>query len=188
MLIDDGACATSPNFPNNYGPNEACTISNVPRMPLVVMAFDVQDHFDYDDSYDPSWTPWVRTGASRCDAYDYLLVGGTRYCGANGPDGAVPPDGVITWHSSTHGSTFGGWKAPQPVVRFHSFTPAVLHTLRIRALAVGVLGECATLVAAAIPSVAAIAATIATSPTIATATATGTARCTQHHLSRGRKY
>ncbi|EOD35913.1 hypothetical protein EMIHUDRAFT_110524 [Emiliania huxleyi CCMP1516] len=44
-LTDGGSCATSPNYPNSYGRNEACTISGVPTVELETVAFDV----------DPSW-------------------------------------------------------------------------------------------------------------------------------------
>ena len=88
-LTDGGSCATSPNYPNDYGSNEACTISGVPPVELETVAFDVE--------------------ALGC-RYDYLTVNGVKYCGTSGPSGAVAEDGVIKWESD--GSTVkSGWKA-----------------------------------------------------------------------------
>ncbi|EOD39883.1 hypothetical protein EMIHUDRAFT_108857 [Emiliania huxleyi CCMP1516] len=87
MLTSDGACATSPHYPNNYGPNEACTITNVPPTPLVVAAFDVQNHFDYDDSYDPnSIDPSWEGNPAGCGTYDFLEV-----CWVTAPPPALLP-------------------------------------------------------------------------------------------------
>jgi len=138
MLTSDGACATSPHYPNNYGPNEACTITNVPPTPLVVAAFDVQNHFDYDDSYDPnSIDPSWEGNPAGCGTYDFLEVGDTKYCGTNGPSGAAALNGVITWHSSPRGSTFGGWKA-RPVSRDGGLD---IHCLELAFVRIGLLGD-----------------------------------------------
>jgi len=58
-ITDAGACATSPNYPDDYGNNERCTLINVPATPLEVLWFDVDQ-------------------ATPCS--DYLTVNGTQYC------------------------------------------------------------------------------------------------------------
>ncbi|EOD06830.1 hypothetical protein EMIHUDRAFT_258732, partial [Emiliania huxleyi CCMP1516] len=78
-LTDGAACATSPNYPDKYGPYERCEFTNVPPNPLVSLAFDVEPGAD-------------------C-SYDYLVVNGVRYCGISGPSGVVPLDGNLTWVS-----------------------------------------------------------------------------------------
>ena len=40
--IADGMCVRSGNFPGNYGNDEKCTIRNVPRVPIRVVAFDTE--------------------------------------------------------------------------------------------------------------------------------------------------
>ncbi|EOD04966.1 hypothetical protein EMIHUDRAFT_220409 [Emiliania huxleyi CCMP1516] len=82
-LTDGGLCATSPNYPNSYGINEACTISGVPLVELETVAFNVE-------------------AGDGC-RYDYLTVNGVKYCGTSGPSGAVAEDGVITWRSDGSG-------------------------------------------------------------------------------------
>ncbi|EOD06762.1 hypothetical protein EMIHUDRAFT_218821 [Emiliania huxleyi CCMP1516] len=102
-LTDGGSCATSPNYPNSYGRNEACTISGVPQVGLETVVFDVEgdssSYYDYDGNGDPT-----------DDCPDYLTVNGKKYCGTSGPSGAVAEDGVIEWRSD--GSVVeSGWKA-----------------------------------------------------------------------------
>ena len=94
-LTDGGNCATSPNFPGNYGNMEFCTITNVPNTPLEVIAFDVEG---------PSGANCI---------WDYLVVNGVRYCGTSGPAGVVPSDGTMTWVSD-YSVTESGWKARAP--------------------------------------------------------------------------
>ena len=98
-LTDGGSCGTSPHYPNVYGPNQACTIFNVPPIPLSVPFFDVEG----------SW----------CE-YDFLTVNGVRYCGTSGPAGVVPLDGTIQW-TSDEADQYPGWKARTP-------TSGSLHT------------------------------------------------------------
>ena len=91
-LTDGDSCAASPNYPESYGNDEACTISGVPPVGLEVVAFDVEEQ--------------------RNCAWDYLTVNGTRYCGTSGPQGAVAEDGVIKWRSDGYGVRSGwNWKA-----------------------------------------------------------------------------
>ena len=69
-LTDGGLCATSPNYPFEYGNNERCTISGVPAYRLYTVAFDVE----------------------RCGSVcfcDSLIVNGKKYCGRLGPEGEV---------------------------------------------------------------------------------------------------
>ncbi|EOD41257.1 hypothetical protein EMIHUDRAFT_462061 [Emiliania huxleyi CCMP1516] len=83
-LTDGGSCAASPNYPNSYGINEACTISGVPPVELETVAFDVDawSYYDYDYNGDPM---------DDCPS-DYLTVNGKKYCGTSGPpSGAAPP-------------------------------------------------------------------------------------------------
>ena len=90
-LTDAGSCAASPNYPNSYGINEACTVTGVPAVGLEVFTFDVE-------------------ADSSC-RWDYLTVNGERYCGTSGPQGAMAEDGVIEWRSDRSGG-WSGWKAP----------------------------------------------------------------------------
>ncbi|EOD30558.1 hypothetical protein EMIHUDRAFT_232732 [Emiliania huxleyi CCMP1516] len=89
-LTDGGSCAASPNYPNSYGNNEACTISGVPTVGLELIGFDVE-------------------AGDGCP-FDYLTVNGTKYCGTSGPSGAVAEDGVIEWRSD-YSVVGSGWKA-----------------------------------------------------------------------------
>jgi len=95
-LTDGDLCAVSPNYPNRYGNNEACTISGVPPVRLETVAFDVA-----------GW-------GGDC-AWDYLAVNGTKYCGTSGPQDAVAENGVIKWVSMFVGiynfNDTTGWKA-----------------------------------------------------------------------------
>ena len=77
-LTDGGSCAASPNYPNNYGSDEECTISGVPPVGLETVAFDVA-YYDYDGNGDPT---------DDC-RYDYLTVNGTKYCGTSESAGRV---------------------------------------------------------------------------------------------------
>ena len=90
-LTDGGLCATSPNYPFEYGNNERCTISGVPAYRLYTVAFDVE----------------------RCGSVcfcDSLIVNGKKYCGRLGPEGEVVDNGIIEWFSDSGGGGLG-WKA-----------------------------------------------------------------------------
>ena len=93
-LTDGGSCATSSNYPGDYGSDEECTIKGVPPAGLEVVAFDVEP----DDT---------DGGCS----HDYLTVNGVKYCGTSGPQGVVPEDGVIEWKSD---GTFPGVGSERP--------------------------------------------------------------------------
>jgi hypothetical protein len=97
LLTDGGTCATSPGYPTqNYKDREFCIISNVPAVPLQVVAFDVE------------------FGGSTCPL-DALTVNQEHFCGSDGPSGEVPADGQIHW-STDPVITASGWKicwAPQ---------------------------------------------------------------------------
>ena len=92
QLTDGGACATSPDYPLDYGISEQCTLSNVPMIPLEVIEFDVtyDRHHIYDLDGEDGGT---------CD-FDYFKIGGVQYCGTSGPAGAVAEDGIILWVSN----------------------------------------------------------------------------------------
>ena len=65
-------CATSPGFPGMYSSLQRCTIRGLPAVPLsVVLVFDVE-----------------RSRTGLCE-YDFLTVGGERFCGTSGPDWVV---------------------------------------------------------------------------------------------------
>ena len=79
-LLAGGLCARSLNYPNKYNHNDACTISNVPAVPLTVLWKGVQD-------------------CTNC-ACDYLEIDGTRYCNSNPlTSGAVATGGSISWQT-----------------------------------------------------------------------------------------
>ena len=89
-----GDCVRSLGYPNsNYGPNEACTISNVPASPISVSGFDVESH-------------------NSC-AYDFLTINAVKYCDTSGPAGIVAEDGTILWESDGSGEK-AGWELCWP--------------------------------------------------------------------------
>jgi hypothetical protein len=98
-LSNGGICATGSGYPaNNYNSNEVCIISNVPAVPLQVVAFDVE------------------FGGSTC-SFDAITVNSQRFCGTVGPSGVVPSDGRILWSSDVSCSESGGeicWGPPPP--------------------------------------------------------------------------
>jgi len=109
-LTDGGSCATSSNYPGDYGSDEECTIKGVPPAGLEVVAFDVEDY---------------------C-SYDYITVNGVKYCGTSGPQGVVPEDGVIEWKSDEI-EVRSGWKArpgPSHIPCFTSLIPLLPLPLR----------------------------------------------------------
>jgi hypothetical protein len=80
VLSNGGLCVRSSGFPSaNYGNLEECILTNVPPLPLRVLAFQVEDSID-------------------CE-YDAYIVNGQGCCGTDGPEGVVPQDGVIRWTS-----------------------------------------------------------------------------------------
>lgn len=100
QLTDEGSCASSPGYPNaRYHDNEKCVISNVPAVPLQVVAFDVQ----YDDPYYPG----------RCLFGDGIYIGAQIFCGRDGPDGVVAVERNIIWRSDSS-FTRPGWKICWP--------------------------------------------------------------------------
>jgi len=75
-MIAGGSCLVSPNFPDNYPDNSQCVITGVPRVPLVVAAFETEP------------------------GYDKVMVNGIGYSGSGvefGPSEVVPEDGIIRW-------------------------------------------------------------------------------------------
>ena len=82
--VQSGECVHSDGFPSQYGQGASCEITNVPRWPLVVEAFEVEYAID-------------------C-GYDYLLINSVKYCGSvshygstGSPVGVVPLTGTIAW-------------------------------------------------------------------------------------------
>ena len=86
----------SPGWPSGYSGGQQCTARGIPAVPLRVLAFSVEPS-DVGES-----------GAAICQ-WDYLTVGGKRFCGTSGPDGAVPSNGVIRWKSDAEWND-AGWK------------------------------------------------------------------------------
>lgn len=84
--IDGDFCAQSPNYPREYGKNEACTIAvDISRaVPVEVRSFSTED------------------------GYDVLKVNDIEYQGSVGPEGVVPSRN-IEW-SSDSSIQMGGWK------------------------------------------------------------------------------
>ena len=87
MLSDEsGTCFQSTNYPNDYGPNQKCSVK-------VLMSGDVSSyHFNTEAKY------------------DILTIKNKQYSGITGPsDSAVKKDDVITW-SSDRGVQRTGFK------------------------------------------------------------------------------
>jgi len=86
--VISGDCLESPNYPEEYGNEQACTILVSPSntMAIEVSAFQTEENFDH-VSVDGNW-----------------FSGGED----QGPDGVVPTS-MITW-SSDYTVTAGGWK------------------------------------------------------------------------------
>lgn len=82
-----GGCVTSPNYPNNYGDNQACTISS--SGPWTAVRFQTEQH------------------------WDILTVNGVKYSGGSGPPG-MTLGGRIHWSSDVWGKE-SGWKLCQAV-------------------------------------------------------------------------
>mmetsp|Transcript_74545 Transcript_74545/g.192346 ORF Transcript_74545/g.192346 Transcript_74545/m.192346 type:complete len:702 (-) Transcript_74545:318-2423(-) len=84
--IDSDRCATSPNYPQPYNNNQACTITvNVALVePLVADSFTTES------------------------GYDLLRVNGQAYSGTAGPVGVVP-SAPIYW-TSDYSVVRGGWR------------------------------------------------------------------------------
>lgn len=79
---DDG-CVTSPNWPEAYGSSQRCDISYKIGK-LNVTQFDVES------------------------GYDFLMLNGNQYSGANSPEGVVPHTNIV-W-SSDDSVAGAGWK------------------------------------------------------------------------------
>lgn len=79
-------CALSPNYPQPYGNNQACTIALVdgPGVPIKVIGFDTEE------------------------VYDTLTVNSVKYGGSVGPDGVVPTED-LKWRSD-YSVAGNGWK------------------------------------------------------------------------------
>jgi hypothetical protein len=94
-LNQGGNCAASSGYPTaNYGDNENCVISNVPSVPLLVVAFDVEP------------------GAVGCND-DAVIVNSVRFCSDEGPAGVLALGGTIRW-SSDGSKTRAGWEISWP--------------------------------------------------------------------------
>ena len=80
-------CISSPNYPNDYGNSEACTITpQRSKIVLSVTSFETE---------------------SCCD---YMTIDGVQYQGTSGPDGVVVTPGTsMTWYSDGSISS-AGWK------------------------------------------------------------------------------
>eukprot|EP00959_Pyramimonas_sp_CCMP1952_P323643 6773208-Pyramimonas_sp.AAC.1 len=72
----DGTCVESPNYPQNYGTDEGCTleIDLGAAAPIVVESFNTESYFDT------------------------LTVNGVSYSGSVGPSG-ITPTADIVWSS-----------------------------------------------------------------------------------------
>ncbi|CAK0869737.1 unnamed protein product [Prorocentrum cordatum] len=98
----DGPCLESPNYPQDYGVDQECTveIDSGSAAPILVESFNTESFFDY------------------------LIVNGVEYSGTYGPDGIIPSTSIV-WSSDNMWSE-NGWRlcaqAPEPP------TPAALPT------------------------------------------------------------
>ena len=112
MMVSGGGCAVYPPAGQcvrstgyggtGYSNNEACTINNLPAVPISVTSFSVDAN---------------RSSDYRC-VRDYLTVNGARYCGSNSPEGIVPNGTSIEWRTDSS-KTRPGWElcfpqAPPP--------------------------------------------------------------------------
>ena len=81
-LVDSDNCFQSVNYPNDYAYSKTCTIAVNETGRLNVVDFDIQEN-------------------SPC-SYDYLTVGGTKYCGTTGPpqNARINSGDTITWTSN----------------------------------------------------------------------------------------
>ena len=82
--IDSEGCATSPNYPSDYGNNEQCEVS--------VPSGSVVSAVDFETEH----------------GYDFLNVNGAAYSSTSGPVFVAPLD-TVSWISDG-GVTTSGWK------------------------------------------------------------------------------
>eukprot|EP00966_Prymnesium_polylepis_P230819 5341721-Prymnesium_polylepis.1 len=75
-----GDCVRSPNFPNDYGENQQCYVSNLPALPAVVTKFVVQADLN----------------SQHLCYLDYVTINGRRFCEFS-PDGVISSDGTLQW-------------------------------------------------------------------------------------------
>ena len=86
-ITNGGMCVTDGD--GNYGNSESCTIRAEVSMTLTVNSFGIESH-------------------SSC-GWDYLEVGGTRYCGTSGPDGVQLAAGATMSFVSDSSSVRSGF-------------------------------------------------------------------------------
>ena len=102
-VLHEPNCVRSAGYPqSNYPDDSHCTVVNVPALPIVVNAFDVE----------PSYS-----STEACD-YDYLFVAGATYCGTSGPAGVVTTEHFLHWQTDAAGVMPQGLKprfAAEPV-------------------------------------------------------------------------
>jgi hypothetical protein len=80
--VNNDNCFQSANYPDNYEKSKTCTITVNDIGRLNVVDFDIQEN-------------------SPC-SYDYLTVGGKKYCGTTGPrDAKINSGDTITWSSNS---------------------------------------------------------------------------------------
>ena len=96
VITDNGECVTSDNYPTQYGNDVTCTITATSSIHVAFTHFDVENHYT-------------------CD-YDYIEVGGSKYCGKTSGDTNYPPPSlqvgantVITFKSDSFQAETG-WK------------------------------------------------------------------------------
>lgn len=123
-------CVASSGYPSeNYGNDEVCFISDVPAVPLTVLAFDVEAG--------PG-------GVCMTDAilsnFDQNFEIPEVFCGSAGPSGVVLADGLIIWVSSPSGTRPGWeicWSPPQTPLNGLLAATAIVPAAAAPALHVG---------------------------------------------------
>jgi hypothetical protein len=89
---DGGTCATSPNYPSEYGNNERCTLSVTFSVPSISTASLSAIDFNTESGYDK------------------LTIGNTDFEGTAGPQGVrVTSSSTISWRTDSS-NTDPGWK------------------------------------------------------------------------------
>ena len=89
MVVDDGTCFQSANYPNKYKLSSGCTVVVNKLSTIKIVAFDVEPA--YVDEQDV---------VHECE-YDFITVHGRKYCGSEGPATDLPlnTSTVLTWTS-----------------------------------------------------------------------------------------
>ena len=92
MVVDNGSCFQSANYPNKYKLSSGCTVVVNKLSTIKILAFDVEPAYVNEQGV-----------VHECE-YDFITVHGRKYCGSEGPatdvtDIPLNTSSVITWTS-----------------------------------------------------------------------------------------